>query len=72
VSTTELHEIGLSAASRAATHLTRRAFEDDRRRDVALTLAGYRVVRFTWRQVTECPDEVARAVRGLLSAGPAG
>jgi AraC-like DNA-binding protein len=31
------------------THRTRQAFEDDRAKDAALTAAGYRVVRFTWR-----------------------
>lgn len=52
----------------ASVHLTRRAFEADRARDVALTLAGYTVVRFTWRQLTERPGEVASALRRLLSA----
>jgi hypothetical protein len=30
-------------------HSTRAAFESDRAKDAALTAAGYRVVRFTWR-----------------------
>lgn len=34
-----------------ATHLTVAAFENDRRRDQVLMSAGWRVVRFTWRQV---------------------
>jgi predicted transcriptional regulator of viral defense system len=50
----------------AETHLTRAAFESDRRRDVALQLAGYRVLRFTWRQLTGEPGYVARAVRALV------
>ncbi|MGH2919594.1 MAG: DUF559 domain-containing protein [Solirubrobacteraceae bacterium] len=50
------------------THGTRLAFEEDRRRDQRLTLAGYRVVRFTWRQVTEEPERVAHTLRRLLSA----
>jgi hypothetical protein len=52
-------------------HGTRRAFERDRRRDQRLALAGWRVVRFTWLQVTLDPDEVARTVTGMLerSAG---
>ena len=37
----------------AATHLTPTAFEADRRRDATLVTAGWRVVRFTWRQVTD-------------------
>ncbi|HEU4657736.1 MAG TPA: type IV toxin-antitoxin system AbiEi family antitoxin domain-containing protein [Capillimicrobium sp.] len=47
-------------------HGTRPAFERDRRRDVDLQLAGYRVVRFTWRQVTEEPRWVATRIRALL------
>jgi very-short-patch-repair endonuclease len=31
-----------------------------------LTLAGFRIVRFTWRQVTRAPDRVARTVTALL------
>jgi hypothetical protein len=51
----------------AATHLTPTAFEHDRRRDAELLLAGYRVVRFTWVQVTEQPDGVASTLEGLLA-----
>jgi hypothetical protein len=29
--------------------------------------AGYRVVRFTWWQVTRRPREVAHTLRGLLA-----
>jgi len=47
-------------------HTTRRAFESDRRRDQRLMLLGWRVVRFTWRQVMFEPDAVARTMRGLL------
>jgi very-short-patch-repair endonuclease len=50
-----------------ATHLTATAFEDDRRRDASLTVAGFRVVRFTWRQVTREPSAVARTLRALLA-----
>jgi very-short-patch-repair endonuclease len=32
-------------------HGHRRAFESDRARDAQLVAAGYRVLRFTWRQV---------------------
>jgi very-short-patch-repair endonuclease len=44
-----------------------RAFEHDRLRDQRLTLAGYTVVRFTWRQVAGQPGSVAEALRGLLA-----
>ena len=46
-------------------HGTRRSFEADRERDAALTAAGWRVVRFTHRQVTHRPDLVARTLRRL-------
>jgi Protein of unknown function (DUF559) len=48
-------------------HTTRKAFEHDRLRDQRLTLAGYTVVRFTWRQVNRDPRGVAEALRGLLA-----
>jgi very-short-patch-repair endonuclease len=38
-------------------------FEADRERDVHLTTCGWRVLRFTWRQVTHRPAWVARAIR---------
>lgn len=50
----------------AATHLTATAFEQDRQRDAELTVAGYRVVRFTWRQLTERADSVAGTLHALL------
>jgi very-short-patch-repair endonuclease len=49
-------------------HGTRRAFQTDRDRDVRLTVAGYRVVRFTWHDVTRRPGVVAYRVRRLLGA----
>jgi len=54
----------------AATHLTPTAFENDRARDAQLLLAGYRVVRFTWRQITKQPHHVAATLQGLLSRYP--
>jgi len=48
-----------------ATHLTSTAFENDRA-DAHLTLHGYRVVRFTWRQVVCDPKRVTKILRGLL------
>jgi predicted transcriptional regulator of viral defense system/very-short-patch-repair endonuclease len=45
-------------------HRTRAAFERDRAKDAALTAAGYRVVRFTWRT----PDATIRKrLNALLS-----
>lgn len=48
------------------THATRQAFEDDRARDAKLTAAGYRVVRFTYRQITHRPEWVAGVLARLL------
>jgi Protein of unknown function (DUF559)/Transcriptional regulator, AbiEi antitoxin len=50
----------------AATHLTPTAFERDRRRDAELTVAGYRVIRITWRRLTQQPETVARMLRALV------
>jgi very-short-patch-repair endonuclease len=50
------------------THATRRAFQEDRERDGRLAVAGYRVVRFTWWDVTRRPAVVADRVRRLLAA----
>jgi len=51
-------------------HRTRAAFERDRARDTALQLAGYRVLRVTWRQLRDAPSAVAGAVRNLLDRPP--
>jgi Transcriptional regulator, AbiEi antitoxin/Protein of unknown function (DUF559) len=50
-----------------AFHASHRAFEHDRLRDQRLTLAGYTVVRFTWRQLLQEPDRVQAVVRDLLA-----
>jgi very-short-patch-repair endonuclease len=50
------------------THGTRRSFESDRARDRALQVAGWRVVRITWRQLRDDPRQVAADLRVLLSA----
>jgi len=49
-----------------ATHGTRQAFEGDRARSAELTIMGYRVLRFTWRQLTEQPGWVAQTVLAAL------
>jgi predicted transcriptional regulator of viral defense system len=48
-------------------HTTAKAFEHDRLRDRRLTLAGFTVVRFTWRQVAKEPESVVEALRTLLA-----
>jgi very-short-patch-repair endonuclease len=52
-----------------AAHGHRLAFERDRARDLAHTLAGWTVVRFTHRQVTTRPLEVASRLAVLLTRG---
>lgn len=52
-----------------AHHATRAAFESDRARDAQLTAAGYRVLRFTYRQVTREPEQVAALIRSALEGG---
>jgi hypothetical protein len=44
-------------------HRAPTAFEVDRERDVLLTTRGWRVLRFTWRHITERPAWVASAIR---------
>ncbi len=49
-----------------AWHRSPSALNDDRERDVALVLAGYRVLRFTWEQVTRRREYVASALLAAL------
>jgi very-short-patch-repair endonuclease len=49
-------------------HGNRRAFELDRERDQRLTLAGYRVVRFTWRQIVREPEKARARLAELLES----
>jgi very-short-patch-repair endonuclease len=48
-------------------HLNAHAFESDRARDRALQVAGWIVVRITWRQLREEPERVAAHLYSLLS-----
>ncbi len=50
-----------------ATHATRWAFEQDRRRDQLLRLSGFTVIRFTYIQVVNRPDEVRATLARLLA-----
>jgi very-short-patch-repair endonuclease len=43
-------------------------FEDDRLRQNALIVAGWRVLRFTWRELNDHPDRVLRRIQQLLAA----
>jgi very-short-patch-repair endonuclease len=48
-------------------HRTRSAFERDRERDAALQALGWRVLRFSWRQVIDDPASVVAALRPTLT-----
>jgi very-short-patch-repair endonuclease len=52
-----------------AFHDTASAFESDRARDRALAVAGWRVVRVTWRHLRDDPGAVVDDLRRLLSRG---
>ncbi len=47
-------------------HMRMDAFEADRRRDRMATIQGWKVLRFTWKDVTETPEVVVAAVSSLL------
>ncbi len=47
-------------------HATPAAMQRDRDRDLTLRNAGYGVLRYTWRQVTERPETVASDTRRAL------
>jgi len=50
-----------------ASHSTRRAFERDRRRDAELQAAGHAVLRFTFRQISDEPLQVAASLAQVLA-----
>lgn len=50
------------------THSSKRSFEDDRRRDTRLQLAGYRVVRITYERLYNDPAGVIADLRALLAS----
>jgi very-short-patch-repair endonuclease len=49
-------------------HRSPSALNADRERDVELTLAGYRVLRFTYEQVTQRPKWVISCIAAALGA----
>jgi hypothetical protein len=53
-----------------AYHRSPQAMSTDHERDVALVLSGFRVLRFTWRDVTKRASYVAKAVRHALAGSP--
>ncbi len=63
----DAHRLIVELDGRAA-HATSRGFERDRARDRALQVAGWRVVRLTWRQLLEDAEAVAADLRSLTAA----
>lgn len=51
-------------------HRGRAAFEHDHSRQARLIAAGFTVMRFTWRQVVEMPNEVIAAISERLGQAP--
>jgi hypothetical protein len=49
-----------------AAHGSRAAIERDRQRELRLRHAGYQVLRYTWRQITDTPDKVAADLNAAL------
>ena len=49
-------------------HRTRASFERDRRKDAELGVAGYRVMRVTWRQIVDEPAALAVRIGQALAA----
>jgi very-short-patch-repair endonuclease len=54
-----------------AFHSSRSSFERDRRRDRELQAAGYRVLRFTWRELTEEREAVVATLAAERLTCPA-
>ncbi len=59
------HRLGVELDSRAH-HLGLHAFEHDRAKDRSLAVAGWRVIRVTWRHLTLEPDTLASDLHTLL------
>jgi len=55
-------------ADSRAFHAHALAFHEDRRRDMELELAGWHVLRVTWRQVVDEPGRVTMLLRSRLPA----
>lgn len=49
-------------------HMDPASFERDRARDAELMALGWRVLRFTWAQITYRPDWVIEQIRGRLAS----
>ena len=54
-----------------AFHSSHRSFERDRRRDRDLQAQGYRVLRITWRELTDTPEALIAELAVALLRCPA-
>ena len=52
-----------------AFHSSTRPFELDRRRDAALTVAGFRVIRLTWTRIVSEPEATVALLARALERG---
>lgn len=50
-----------------AVHQERSVFERDRPRQNGIVLEGWIVLRFTWRDLADRPDEIVEAVRAAIA-----
>jgi very-short-patch-repair endonuclease len=60
----------LIEADRRRWHSLSEAFETDRRRDNLAMLAGWRVLRFTWQDITDRSGQVVAMIREALATNP--
>ena len=51
-----------------AFHSSRSSFERDRRKDAELAAQGYRVIRVTWRQLSDEPEALVARLAAALAA----
>lgn len=51
----------------AQTHMTRKQFEEDRRRDSYLAARGWQTLRYTWHRVTRDQRAVAAEIKAVLA-----
>ncbi|MEX1093012.1 MAG: DUF559 domain-containing protein [Acidimicrobiia bacterium] len=51
-------------------HGTPETFQADRHRDNLAQLAGWRILRFTWEDITRRPSYVVDSIRRALSVSP--
>lgn len=51
-----------------AFHTDEEVFQNDRRRQNDIALAGWQILRFTWLDLTEYPERVIAVIRAAISA----